>query len=146
MSGRNEEVALELLSKMDLKVDILLVPSTPMNGNRLGLVTDGCDTAWMNQFLQDLSKLANPGSHIVLVVDGAGWQRSKSLVVPENVTLHFLPLYSPELNPIERLWKQLKERYLSNTKFSGMKDIMQIGCEAWMKLTDQDGCTICRTK
>ena len=54
--------------------------------------------------------------HAVMVLDGAGWHGAKDLVVPDsaNVTLVSLPLYSPELNPVERIWLYLRERYLSH--------------------------------
>jgi hypothetical protein len=46
-------------------------------------------------------------------LDGAGWHSSKTLCVPPNITLVPLPPYSPELNPVERVWLYLKERFLS---------------------------------
>ena len=42
--------------------------------------------------------------HIVLVLDNAGWHGPKNLAVPDGITLAFLPPYSPELQPAERLW------------------------------------------
>jgi transposase len=45
----------------------------------------------------------------VVVLDGAGWHRAKDLVVPEGVHLAFLPPYSPELQPAERLWPIVNE-------------------------------------
>ena len=42
--------------------------------------------------------------HIVLVLDQAGWHVSGKLRVPEGITLVFLPSYTPELQPAERLW------------------------------------------
>lgn len=38
-----------------------------------------------------------------LIMDQAVWHKSKELVVPQNVSITYLPLYSPELNPVERL-------------------------------------------
>lgn len=51
--------------------------------------------------------------HAVMALDGAGWRISNALAVPSNVTPLRLPPYSPELNPVERLWLHLRERHLS---------------------------------
>lgn len=67
---------------------------------------------WLNGdgfavFLRELSR-AYPGSLNVVVVDNAGAHTARHVVVPENVVLLALPPYSPELNPVERLWLDLK--------------------------------------
>ena len=45
-----------------------------------------------------------------MILDQAGWHGSNALAVPANITLVPLPSYSPELNPVERIWRYLKER------------------------------------
>jgi transposase len=40
----------------------------------------------------------------LIVLDQAGWHRAKDLIIPEGVLLLFLPAYSPELQPVERIW------------------------------------------
>ena len=59
------------------------------------------------------------GTHAVLVLDRAGWHVSGDLVVPANLTLVHLPPYSPELNPVERVWLYLRERWLSHRVLAG---------------------------
>ena len=59
---------------------------------------------------------------------------SKSLVVPENVTLLPLPPYSPELNPVENLWQYLRQNKLSNRVFESYEDIVDACCTAWNSL------------
>ena len=46
-------------------------------------------------------------------LDGAGWHSSKTLVVPENISLLPLPPYSPELNPVENVWQYLRANWLA---------------------------------
>jgi hypothetical protein len=58
------------------------------------------DTAAINLFLAQLGQAVAPGAQM----DKAGWHTAGDLVVPDNLSLVFLPPYSPELNPIERLW------------------------------------------
>ena len=72
-------------------------------------------------------------------MDQAGWHSSKELVIPEDVVLLPLPSYSPELNPIERLWLYLKERYLSHRLLDDYDAIVDAACAAWNQLTAEDG-------
>ena len=44
-----------------------------------------------------------PTERIVMVLDGAGWHKSKALKIPQNMKLLPLPPYSPELNPVENI-------------------------------------------
>ncbi len=51
----------------------------------------------------------------MLVLDNGRFHQAKSLEIPEHVVLLFLPPYSPELNPIERLWQDLKAKVFTQT-------------------------------
>ena len=44
-----------------------------------------------------------------MVLDNGQFHKARKLTIPENLWLVFLPPYSPELNPIERLWQDLKD-------------------------------------
>ena len=59
----------------------------------------------MSAHLADIGRHVSPNAHAILVLDGAGWHSSKDLVVPANITLLTLPPYSPELNPVENIWR-----------------------------------------
>ncbi|WP_287358755.1 transposase [Moorena sp. SIO3B2] len=50
----------------------------------------------------------------MLVEDNAGWHRSKKVKIPEGIKVEFLPPYSPELQPAERLWKLVDEPLVNN--------------------------------
>jgi transposase len=52
-------------------------------------------------------------------------------VVPDNLSLVFLPSYSPELNPIERLWLSLRDNRLSHRVFRTTDEIVDGCCAAW---------------
>ena len=67
----------------------------------------------MNVFLEEFSK-QYAGEDIILVMDGAGWHKSKNLQVPDNIEIIFLPPYSPELNPVERFWQNIKQNTIKN--------------------------------
>ncbi len=71
---------------------------------------------------------AGPDKPIVLVLDGAGWHRSAKLSVPEGIHLVFLPPYSPELQPSERLWPLTNEP-LANRSFATLDELEQVQAE-----------------
>ena len=103
----------------------------PATGADVALVLPEATTTTMRLFLAELAAALPEDAHAVLVLDGAGWHGvldgagwhgvldgagwhgARALVVPPNITLVPLPPYSPELNPVERVWLFLRERFLS---------------------------------
>ena len=78
-------------------------------------------------------------AHAVVILDRAGWHRSQGLVVPGNITLLELPPYSPELNPVERIWHYLRSHWLANSVFISLADVMD-ACEmAWNRFATNHG-------
>ena len=75
--------------------------------------------------------------HAVLVLDRAGWHRAKKLVVPSNIMLVWLPPYSPQLNPVERVWLFLREKHLSHRLLDTYDAIVGALCRAWNALTKE---------
>ena len=71
------------------------------------LVLPHVNTDCMQVFLDEVAQ-RHCHEHILLVLDGAGWHRSNTLVVPPNMHLLPLPPYAPELNPVEHLWDELR--------------------------------------
>ncbi len=65
---------------------------------------------------------AGPRKKIVLVLDRAGWHTSLRVRVPDHVYLHFLPPYSPELQPAEHLWR-LTNAPLLNRHFATIDEL-----------------------
>jgi transposase len=87
----------------------------------------------MNLFLAEFGRSLPEGVHAALVLDRAGWHRLGG-AVPANVTLVHLPPYSPELNPVERVWLYLRERFLSLRVFEDYQAIIDACCAAWNRL------------
>ena len=107
----------------------------PALGQLVSLVLPTANTAAMNLFLEHLSQtLAD--YFIVMQVDQAGWHRSKELLVPANIRLIEQPAYSPEVNPVEHLWEELREKYLHNRLFSSLDLLVEVLCQALNELTD----------
>jgi transposase len=73
-------------------------------------------------FLAELSR-RYPGNHVVVVLDGAASHRSKTLEVWEHMTLITLLPYSPELNPQESVWKEIKPEGFYNKVFETMDTV-----------------------
>jgi transposase len=60
---------------------------------------------FLNEFAQYYPDTLN-----IVVMDNGSCHKAKSLSIPENIVCLFLPPYSPELNPIERLWQDVKDQ------------------------------------
>ena len=112
----------------------------PARATGAALVMPHANTEAMNAHLAEISRNVASGAHALLVLDGAGWHSSKSLAVPENVTLLPLPPYSPELNPVENLWQYLRQNKLSNRVFESYEDIVDVCCDAWNSLIATPHC------
>ena len=63
-----------------------------------------------------------PKKRVVLAVDQAGWHVSDKLDIPEGIHLFFLPPYSPELQPAERLWPLVNEVFANQV----FEDIIEL--------------------
>jgi transposase len=88
----------------------------------------------MQAFLDAFAKTIREEEHVALVRDGAGWHSSKSIRLPSNITLVPLPPYSPGLNPVERVWLYLKERFLSLRLHNDYKAMVAATSRAWNRL------------
>ena len=83
------------------------------------LILPHVNTPCMQLFLNEVSK-RHPSERIVMVIDGAGWHCSQALKAPENIYLLKLPPYAPELNPIEHVWDELREKFFHNRVFDSL--------------------------
>lgn len=115
----------------------------PHTGKRFGLIMPKLDSQNMQIFLNKFSKTIHFKKHALLILDGSSAHRNNILKTPKNITLHFLPPYSPELNPIERLWLFVKKNHLSFKLYSSMEKIIEYGVDAWQKIDDKIIKSIC---
>lgn len=81
----------------------------PASGESFFLELPALDAVCFQVFLDHLSR-AYPDVLVVLVLDGAPAHVARALVVPDNLLLTRLPPYSPELNPVERVWLDIRKR------------------------------------
>lgn len=79
---------------------------------------------------------AGAAKHIILVIDQAGWHVSDEVIVPEGLHIVFLPPYSPELQPAERLWS-LSDEVLVNEHFDTLETLIETQSERCRQLRKQ---------
>jgi transposase len=115
----------------------------PATGRDFCLVLPAVSTVAMSEFLRRFSATLAKDEHAVMVLDGAGWHTSHDLAVPSNLSLLRLPPYSPELNPVERIWLYLRERHLSHRLHESYRAILDAVCAAWCQLTPERLRSLC---
>ena len=106
----------------------------PQTGQTVGLLAPYLNTDTVNAFFREFEKETDPDVHVVMIWDRAGFHTSHKVRVPENVTLVGLPPYSPQLNPIEKLWQYLRQHYWSNSVYEGYDHLRQAANHAWKKV------------
>ncbi len=84
-----------------------------------------------------------PSDKIALMMDGAGWHKSKDLRVPNNIVIFYFPPYPPELNPVERLWLYIKNNILSNRIYETLEDLEITLCKFMSQLKNEVIKNIC---
>lgn len=109
----------------------------PQRGVGIGLLLPYANTETMQIHLEHISAQIPEGQHAVIVLDRAGWHTTKKLAMFPNLSLLPLPAASPELNPCEQIWKQLRRTHLSNRCFKNDEDLLEACSEAWNEFIDQ---------
>jgi DDE superfamily endonuclease len=95
---------------------------SPIDGELDWMICPKMNTEWMSEYLAQVAA-AHPGEFMVMVIDGASSHVAKDLVVPENIRLLRLPPYSPELNPQEHVWDEIREKEFPNRVFSDLAGV-----------------------
>lgn len=94
------------------------------------------------QLFLDAFALFNPTELKIMVLDNGAFHKAKTLSIPENIALIFLPPYSPELNPAENVWAKLK-RDFTNRLFKTLDDLDKYICTLANRLTKKEVCSTC---
>ena len=85
-----------------------------------------------------IAQVVETGRHAVVVTDRADWHMSKQLKCSANLSLLPLPVYSPDLNSVEQVWQQLRDKHWANRCFKkDYDDIVTSCCEAWNSFIGQ---------
>ena len=108
------------------------------------IIAPEVNTGTMNSFLRVLSSEVAPHDFVVLIMDQAGWHKSRALRVPDNIVVLYLPPKSPEINPVERLWHYMRSHYLSNRAYDDYNHIKDATTTAYRSLTADVLRSVCR--
>lgn len=93
------------------------------------MVLPFCNTETMSLHLAEISLTVAPGAHAVVLVDQAGWHTTGKLDVPANISIVALPAKCPELNPVENIWRFMRDnckRCFQATLAHGMSSPMRL--------------------
>jgi len=111
---------------------------SPIEGEMDWMISQKMNTEQMSLFLSQIS-VAHPDDFIIMVLDGASSHKSKDLQRPENIRLVALPPYSPELNPQEHVWDELREKEFPNRVFNELSAVIkQLHCGLPKLSTDHE--------
>ena len=92
---------------------------SPHDGTMDSLILPEVNTEAMSIFLAEVAR-RHPDEFILMFLDGAGWHKANALKVPQNMVLRFLPPYSPQLNPVEHIWEEIREKWFQNLVFDSL--------------------------
>jgi transposase len=71
---------------------------------------------------------------LVMQVDQASWHGSKDLKIPANMRLIAQPAYSPEVNPVEHVWEEVRENHLANLALASLDEVIDKVCDGLNQL------------
>lgn len=114
----------------------------PSAGETFSLILPKVNTDLMNLFLKEMAQYYK-NELITVVMDGAGWHKSKELVIPKNIHIIHLPPYSPELNPVERFWLHTKRNTIRNKIYDSLEDLEDAVCNFLRTITNDTVAQIC---
>ena len=106
----------------------------PISGDKFFIIAPACNTYWMNCFLQELSKHIGI-DYALICLDQASWHKSKELVIPNNIRIFFIPPRTPEMNPIEQLWPEVRKDF-KNKLFKTLDKVVDQLCITLNSITD----------
>ena len=108
----------------------------PLTGDGYFLVMPYCNTVCMSIFLKQLSEKYEDDI-ILLCCDGAAWHKYAGLEQPDNIVLFHIPPYTPEMNPIEQIWKEIWKRGFRNEVFSTLEKVVDRLCDTICSLNNE---------
>jgi hypothetical protein len=105
----------------------------PAEGKMTALILPSAATEMMSLFLERVSSTFAK-YFVVMQVDQASWHHSKELKIPANIRLIAQPAYSPELNPVEQVWEEVREKHLANRAFASLDEVIDKVCDGLNQL------------
>lgn len=100
----------------------LSVALNPRTGELFALLLPDMRVESFQVFLDEFIRFIGEKTFVRLITDGAAAHRSTRLKESEKLSIEHLPPYSPELNPVERLFKELRQE-LKNHVFESLEAV-----------------------
>ena len=114
---------------------------SPITGDHFQLILPHCNADNFQIFLNEFSK-ENPTELKIMVLDNGKFHKAKKLIIPKNIVMVFLPPYSPELNPAEKIWAKYK-RAFSNKFYDCLDDVEEFIKDVVNKTIKKEVMSIC---
>jgi transposase len=132
----------EVKVKLGFKNFYLYSAVNPKSGESFSLTLPKVNTVCMNRFLEEMVEYIG-SKQTIIIMDGAGWHKSKDLKIPSNIEIIYLPPYSPELNPVERLWSYIKQHTIKNKVYDCLDELENVVCNFITSLDAKNLSSIC---
>jgi len=100
---------------------------SPVNGDSFVLELPYCNTDTFQVYLNEFS-IQKPDELKIIILDNGAFHKAKRLKIPPNIVLLFLPPYSPELNPAEKIWRYLKDE-ISLRVYKNIRELQDDLCK-----------------
>ena len=94
----------------------------PFDGTMDSLIINGVNSEYMSIFLDEVGN-RHTDKTIIMFADRASWHTSGILKIPNNIVLLPLPSHSPQLNPVENIWHELREKLFYNHTFGSLTEV-----------------------
>lgn len=117
---------------------------SPITGDHFILEMPLCNSNTFQIYLTEFSK-QNEEELKVIVLDNGAFHKAKALEIPKNIVLVFLPPYSPELNPAEKIWAKFKREF-SNNFFETIEELQTFVCTLSNSLIKEEVMSISKYK
>jgi len=114
---------------------------SPFTGTSCLLEMPYCNSHTFQVFIDQLSA-QNPTEFKIVILDNGAFHHAKSLIIPPNMSFIFLPPYSPELNPAEKMWRYFKDR-VSMIAYSSLEILQNKISQITSQLSSQTIQSIC---
>jgi transposase len=108
---------------------------SPITGTHFTLELPKCNSDCFQLYLDEFSA-QSPDEFKIIILDNGAFHKAAQLKIPVNIGLLFIPPYSPELNPAEKIWRFLKDQ-IATEIFKTLDNLSDRLCTAIKNLTTE---------
>jgi len=114
--------------------DYVYAALCPKTGDLFSLIMPESNIQCMQIFLNEFQAYRGE-KKTIMIMDNAGWHTTEKINQIPNLKLAFQPPYSPELNPVEQLWKHIRNNYTHNHFWHSLSQMEEYLCDILAKLS-----------